>query len=112
MTEELEWTESARNRWEEFLTAKVWADGLDAEDGADLRENLTLHLDEELVEQNCEAVTLARVERAIAGLGGDPPAMSFLKRRKQIGKDSIGALRLGSWLPLEWPFPSSFLDSS
>ena len=80
MIDNLEWTEPARNRWDRFLEAKVWADDLDAEDGADLRENLTLHLEEELAGENCEAVTLARIDRAIGGLGGDPPTQSVSRK--------------------------------
>lgn len=72
MKKELEWTESARNRWEQFLAAKVQASNFDAEAAQDLREDLTLHLEEDLVAEKCEIVTLTRVEKAVADLGGQP----------------------------------------
>ena len=69
---ELEWTETAKSRWEQFLQAKVKAAKLDAEAGWDLREDLSLHLDEELMSENREIVNAERIERAIGELGGEP----------------------------------------
>lgn len=75
MSEELEWsgvewTSSARERWDRFLEARVKADGLDEENGTDLREDLTLHLLEELAGEGCRTVTHSRIDLAVASLGG------------------------------------------
>ena len=72
MNTELEWTESARNRWDQFLGNKVSASSLDREAAEDLREDLTLHLEEELVTEQSNLITQERIERAISELGGEP----------------------------------------
>lgn len=76
MKTEIKWTESALNRWEQFLDAKTWAFRFDAEVAKELREDLSLHLGEELAEENCELVSRERIEKAIAALGGEPETKS------------------------------------
>ena len=105
-TSNLEWTESARNRWEQFLEAKVLADGLDAEDGADLRENLTLHIEEELTGVNSGIATLNLVDQAIAGLGGDPKPTTAVSQTNSLPtistkkKTSISSVTFGVVFPI------------
>ena len=106
MNTELEWTESARNRWDQFLGNKVSASSLDREAAEDLREDLTLHLEEELVTEQSNLITQERIERAISELGGEPaeetlpPKNATQWQRLKTGTISTFTIFFGVIMPL------------
>ena len=81
---ELEWTEPARSRWERFLEAKVRDSQLSEDAAQELKEDLNLHLEEELAAEEAKLVTKERVERAIADLGGEPEVSDVVSVNKPI----------------------------
>ncbi|WP_411846297.1 VIT domain-containing protein [Roseibacillus persicicus] len=93
----LEWTATARERWDRFLNARVKADCLGEEGGTDLREDLTLHFLEELAGEGSRTVTHSRVDLAIARLGGMPETdskedfASYPKKSRALAHGALSA---------------------
>lgn len=69
------WTDSATQRLEEFLTQRPKEWNLQGKEAEDLAEDLRTHIHEEITQQKLEMVTLEDLERVLRGLGGTPPPL-------------------------------------